>query len=385
MNKLSQLQKETTLVLLASGESSRFLHHNLPKKQWLRVGSIPLWRDLVDRFKKMGFEKILVTFCKQEVKYAKSFFSNVIEGGDSRTESILKALEALDTPYVLIQDVARFQPLERVINDLFEKAVANPQLSCIAPRIAIADTLYHKDDYYPKREDFFAVQTPQLSKSKDLKSALQKGEFSDESSAIKANGGKIDFVEGSVLMHKITYPCDLFYFKSYASDFVLEKKVGNGLDIHGLEKGKKMMLCGVEIESVFGFRAHSDGDVGIHSLIDGILGAIGAGDIGEWFPDTAMEFRGIDSKILLQEVLLFAKNVGYEVSYVDLTILAQIPKVLPYKEKMKQTLGEILRIAPHQINIKATTGENLGFIGRKEGVCVLSNVEMQTIDWSKNL
>lgn len=385
MSALSQLQKETTIILLASGDSSRFLQNNLPKKQWLRLGKLPLWRDLVDRFAKMGFEKIFVTFCKQEVKYARGFFPNIIEGGASRTESILKALQKVNTSYVLIQDVARFQPLEKVINELFEKAVANPQLCCIAPRMKIADTLYHQEGYYPKREDFFAIQTPQLSKTKDLKLALQKGDFSDESSAIKANGGQVDFVEGSTLMHKITYPYDLFHLKSYAPDFVEEKRVGNGLDIHGFEEDKKMLLCGVEIESPFGFRAHSDGDVGIHSLIDGILGAIGAGDIGEWFPDTDVEFRGIDSKILLQEVLLFAKNVGYEIGYVDLTILAQVPKILPYKDEMKQTLSRILNLAPHQINLKATTGENLGFIGRKEGVCVLSNVEMKTIDWSKNL
>lgn len=377
-----RLKRETTLILLASGDSIRFSQEDLPKKQWLKIGENPLWKHLINVFKGFGFEKIFVSVTQKEVNYAKNFFPFILEGGKTRTESILKSLEFVDSPYVLIHDVARFHPIESVVNKLFSEALKDPSLSCIVPRIEIADTLYHRDGFYPNREEFFAIQTPQLSKTEDLKEALSKGDFSDESSALKLNHKKIAFVQGSALMHKITHSCDLIYLKSSivlpCEEYQLS---GNGIDIHAFEEGKKMILGGVEIASDVGFRAHSDGDVALHSIIDAILGAIGAGDIGEWFPDYDLRYKNADSKNLLKEVVSFARNVGYKLNQLDLTIIAQIPKILPYKNQIKDSLAELLYLPHHRINIKATTGENLGFIGRKEGVCVLSYVCMKSIKW----
>lgn len=381
----TRLKRETTLLLLASGNSMRFSKKGLPKKQWLKVGENPLWKHLVDTFMHFGFEKIFVTMSKEEVSYAKNFFPYILEGGQTRGESILKSLDFVSSPYVLIHDVARFHPVESVISDLFKEALNHPHLSCIAPRLEIADTLYHQENSYPKREEFFAIQTPQLSKVKDLKEALLSGEFSDESSALHAKHKTIAFVQGSALMHKITYFDDLFYLKSYAPLALQEQKMGSGIDIHAFIEGKKMVLGGIEIQSEVGFRAHSDGDVALHSIIDAILGAIGAGDIGEWFPDCDPNYHNADSKELLKKVVLFARNVGYELSQLDLTILAQAPKILPYKAQIKESLSELLNLPHHRINIKATTGENLGFIGRKEGLCVLSYVSMKSIDWWKRV
>lgn len=384
MNDQEHLRQKITLILLASGESQRFSQNNLPKKQWLRIAQNPLWKHLVDVFTQIGFQKIWVTCCKDEVNYARNFFPQVIEGGDSRTQSICNALQKVESEYVLIHDVARFYPQKQVIEDLLKEILKNPSISCVAPRIKIADTLYYQEGTYPNREDYFAIQTPQLSKTKDLKSALLQGEFNDESSAMQAYGKKVSFVEGSPLLHKLTYSEDLFYLQAYAPDFVSDTRTGSGIDIHGFEEHKTMVLCGVEIQSPVGFKAHSDGDVALHSIIDAILGAIGAGDIGEWFPDNDTTFHHADSKVLLQNIVSFARNVGYVLDYIDLTILAQEPKLLPYKEKMKQVLVQICKIQPHRINLKATTGENIGFIGRKEGICVLSQVGMKLIDWRKS-
>lgn len=381
MDDQTRLKRETTLLLLASGNSIRFSKKGLPKKQWLNVGDGPLWKHLVDTFTRFGFEKIFVAMSEDELSYAKNFFPLILEGGQTRTESILKCLEFVDSSYVLIHDVARFHPVEFVIDQLFEQALRDPNLSCIAPRLEIVDTLYCNDGSYPKREEFFAIQTPQLSKVKDLKEALSQGEFSDESSALNANHKKIAFVQGSSMMNKITYPDDLVCLKNNTPLMQQECKVGNGIDIHAFKQGKKMLLGGIEIQSEFGFRAHSDGDVVLHSIIDAILGAIGGGDIGEWFPDNDPKYCNADSKELLRKVLLFAKNVGYELSQLDLTILAQTPKILPYKNLMKDKLSELLNLPHHRINIKATTGEDLGFIGRKEGLCVLSYLCMKSIDW----
>jgi len=144
-----------------------------------------------------------------------------------------------------------------------------------------------------------------------------------------------------------------------------------------------MVLGGVAIESDVGFKAHSDGDVVIHSIIDALLGAIGAGDIGELFPDNDPQYKGIDSKELLQKVVGFVYNVGYEIVNIDLTILAEKPKITPYKDLIQTQLSDIIGILKQRVNIKATRGEKMGFIGRAEGVAVLSSVNVKFYDWKK--
>jgi len=142
-----------------------------------------------------------------------------------------------------------------------------------------------------------------------------------------------------------------------------------------------MFLGGVEIDSSFGFKAHSDGDVLIHSIIDALLGACGAGDIGEFFPDTDIEYKGVDSKILLAKIVSFVKNVGYVIVNIDVTIVAQVPKINPYKTEIKKSLASLLGLPLYKVNIKATTGEELGFVGRKEGVMVQSVANVKYYDW----
>jgi 2-C-methyl-D-erythritol 4-phosphate cytidylyltransferase/2-C-methyl-D-erythritol 2,4-cyclodiphosphate synthase len=144
-----------------------------------------------------------------------------------------------------------------------------------------------------------------------------------------------------------------------------------------------MYLGGVNIDVPYGFKAHSDGDVLIHSLIDALLGAAGAGDIGEFFPDTDLEYKNIDSKLLLKKIVEFIYNVVYEIVNVDLTIIAQKPKINPYKNAIKTTIAELLNIEKQFVNIKATTAEKLGFIGRAEGVAVQSIATLKYYNWKR--
>jgi 2-C-methyl-D-erythritol 4-phosphate cytidylyltransferase/2-C-methyl-D-erythritol 2,4-cyclodiphosphate synthase len=144
-----------------------------------------------------------------------------------------------------------------------------------------------------------------------------------------------------------------------------------------------MVLGGVKIDSSFGFKAHSDGDVLIHSLIDALLGAAGAGDIGEFFPDTDNKFKNIDSTILLKQIVEFIINIGFEIVNVDITIIAQVPKINPYKKEIKKTLAKLLNLPKFKVNIKATTAEQLGFIGRAEGVAVQSSATLKFYDWTQ--
>lgn len=151
-------------------------------------------------------------------------------------------------------------------------------------------------------------------------------------------------------------------------------RIGNGFDVHALSEGLPMWLGGIRIEHNKGFVAHSDGDVLIHALCDALLGALALEDIGAHFPDSAQEFKGIDSKLLLKRCMELVHEKGYILGNADCTILAQAPKLRPYIDPMRETLAPILGIATDDISIKATTTERLGFTGREEGIAVYATV-----------
>lgn len=154
----------------------------------------------------------------------------------------------------------------------------------------------------------------------------------------------------------------------------MDIRVGNGYDVHQLAEGLKLFLGGVEIEHTKGCVAHSDGDVVIHALCDAILGALALGDIGKHFPDTSAEYKGIDSKILLESVISLIWEKGYVVGNADITIAAQRPKMAPHIVKMREVLSAIMKIDVDRVSIKATTTEKLGFVGREEGIEVYATV-----------
>lgn len=145
-------------------------------------------------------------------------------------------------------------------------------------------------------------------------------------------------------------------------------RVGNGYDVHQLADGLKLVLGGVQIGFERGCVAHSDGDVAIHALCDALLGALALGDIGKHFPDSANEYKGIDSTILLDEVVKMVSDAGYRVGNVDITIALQRPKMAPYIGEMRSVLARHLRVDKSRVSVKATTTEHLGFVGREEGV-----------------
>lgn len=148
----------------------------------------------------------------------------------------------------------------------------------------------------------------------------------------------------------------------------MDFRVGNGYDVHQLAAGLPLVLGGVKIPHSKGCVAHSDGDVLIHALCDALLGALALGDIGQHFPDTADEYAGIDSKILLTRVAAMIRSAGWDIVNVDNTLLAQKPKIAPFVPQMRQTLAEVLGLPVEAVSVKATTTEHLGFVGREEGI-----------------
>jgi 2-C-methyl-D-erythritol 2,4-cyclodiphosphate synthase len=147
-------------------------------------------------------------------------------------------------------------------------------------------------------------------------------------------------------------------------------RIGHGFDVHAFGGEGPITLGGVKIPYQQGLLAHSDGDVVLHAVSDALLGAMALGDIGHHFPDTDAAFKGIDSRILLRKVFADVKALGYEVGNLDVTIMAQAPKMAPYVDAMRACIAEDLVCGLSQVNVKATTTEKLGFVGRKEGIAV---------------
>ena len=159
--------------------------------------------------------------------------------------------------------------------------------------------------------------------------------------------------------------------------FKRDYRIGQGYDVHSIAEGLPMWLGGVQVESPKGFVAHSDGDVAIHALCDALLGALALGDIGHLFPDTDPQYKGIDSKILLDKVMRLVWRDGWRVCNADITIALQAPKLAPLVPQMRETLAKIMEVGTDRVSVKATTTERLGFVGRGEGCEVWAIVMLE--------
>ena len=147
-----------------------------------------------------------------------------------------------------------------------------------------------------------------------------------------------------------------------------ELKIGHGYDVHRLVEDRKLILGGVEIPYEKGLLGHSDADVLAHALMDALLGAMRAGDIGQLFPDTDPAYEGADSMVLLSHVMQLVRDKGFELLDCDCTVAAQAPKLLPYRETMRNRMAEAMGVTSDKVGVKATTTEGLGFVGQQEGI-----------------
>ena len=368
---------DLSLILLSAGSSNRF---GLDvKKHWLRIDHQPLWQFVAQNLENSKkFSQIIVVSSSLEIEFMKNYAEyTFIEGGSSRQQSLKNALAVVDSEYVLVSDIAR----ACINSDFLEKIISKKgESDSIVPYLNVTDTIVYNGNTID-RDKVMRIQTPQLSRSSVLKKALESDEeFTDESSAIVANGGNRKFIQGDEDAHKITYINDLnkiSCLKAPSTDILS----GNGFDVHAFDTKGEMWLGGVKIESSFGFLAHSDGDVALHSLIDALLGASGMGDIGMLFPDNDERYKGIDSKELLRIVVEKLYNFGFIIVNVDITIAAQKPRIGKYKLSMRKTIANILNIDMSRVNVKATTTEKLGFVGREEGVAVTSNANLKYFNW----
>ena len=299
----------------------------------------------------------------------------VVAGGASRPESVLAGLAALPegTELAAIHDGARPLVTQAVIAEAVEAA---ERCGAAAPAVPVHDTIKQAGNGLvratPERKTLFAVQTPQVFDVKLLKTvlraAMERGiALTDDCSAVEAAGKPVVLTQGCEENLKITTPVDL----TLAEAILKRRKtmrIGHGYDVHRLTEGRRLILGGVEIPFERGLDGHSDADVLVHALMDALLGAAGLRDIGVLFPDNDPAYKNISSMLLLDRVMLTLEHAGYAVGNVDVTVLAQRPKLKDYIPVMRENLARAMKIPLDCVNIKATTEEGLGFTGSGEGI-----------------
>lgn len=314
---------------------------------------------------------------------------SIVLGGQSRAESVycgLSVAECKECSHVLIHDGARCLVTKEVIDRCLQSAWKKGSGVAGIPAI---DTMKRVDKQNNviagvDRKEIWHMQTPQVFQKEQLmeqyKQANDWARMTDDAQLLVEAGIPVHIVLGSRENIKVTDPFDLDM-----AQMILEKregkrqmKVGFGEDVHAFAKeGKPLVLAGVVIPYERNLKGHSDADVVAHAVTDALLGAMAWGDIGKWFPDTDRRYKGIDSLQLLSKVVEQLQEAEQEIIHVDVTIIAQEPKITPYREEMRASLASVLHIAMNRISIKATTTEGLGFEGEKKGITTRAVVTME--------
>jgi 2-C-methyl-D-erythritol 4-phosphate cytidylyltransferase/2-C-methyl-D-erythritol 2,4-cyclodiphosphate synthase len=295
----------------------------------------------------------------------------VCTGGKSRQESVYQGLLALknhNIDKVLVHDGARPFISADVIYRVIEKIQPDVAVLCA---VKVVDSLREVDEERNvvstvDREKIYAVQTPQGFIYKELFEKHQEAtdiSLTDDAQLFS----KQIIVLGDYRNQKVTTIEDWEMIKAMTKSV----RVGNGFDVHPFAKDRELILGGVNIPFEKGLLGHSDADVLVHAIIDALLGSLALGDIGSHFPDTDKKYRDISSRKLLRQVKTLIDQKSAIIENIDATILAEVPKIGPYKEEMRENIALDLDISKEQINIKATTTEKLGFVGRKEGIAVM--------------
>lgn len=302
-----------------------------------------------------------------------------VAGGAERQDSVRHGLAALPrgAAHVLVHDSARpFMSaalVHRVCDALAAGAVA------VIPGLAVTDTIKVVcDDLVtdtPPRARLRAVQTPQGFALPPLLAAHDAARqesaagraATDDAALMEAHGHPVLVVPGEAANIKITHPEDLALLEE-RSPVMPVPRVGMGYDVHRYGNGRPMKLGGIIIPNAPEVIAHSDGDVLLHALMDALLGCAALGDIGRLFPDADARFDNISSAVLLDDVLERFRDAGLTLCHVDLTIVAQTPKLAPHREEIRKNVARLLGLGTDSVNIKATTEEKLGFTGACEGI-----------------
>lgn len=361
-------------IIVAAGSGSR-AGRSVPKQFEMLAGK-PLYKWSTDLF--LHHPKICRTVIVLPPS-ADKFLGTELEdtnalvatGGATRSASVLSGLNALDAAdddIVLIHDAARPGLTSEIVDSLI---AALEEADAVAPALPVNDALKRRtaasfEDV--SREALYRVQTPQAFKAGLIRAALEQRteDYVDDLAAVEAAGARIELTPGQERLHKLTYESDFALLETILTGDRM--RIGSGFDVHALEEGNGVTLCGVFIPHTHSLSGHSDADVGWHALTDAVFGALALGDLGDHFPPSDDKWKGADSAIFLQHAIRLAAEQGWHLVNCDITLICETPKVKPHRLVMRQRTAEVTALALDSVSIKATTTEGLGFAGRREGI-----------------
>jgi 2-C-methyl-D-erythritol 4-phosphate cytidylyltransferase / 2-C-methyl-D-erythritol 2,4-cyclodiphosphate synthase len=303
-------------------------------------------------------------------------------GGATRQASVHAGLEALSSErpdIVLIHDAARPFVSEGLISRAIDAA---SRTGAAIPAIAVADTIKLIDADgnvadTPERARLRIAQTPQAFRYDVILEAHRRAaregrsDFTDDAALAEWAGLTVATFEGDALNMKLTTP----------EDFVREIRTGTGYDVHAFGDGDHVIICGVRVPHTRGFLAHSDGDVGLHALVDAILGALADGDIGSHFPPSDAKWKGASSDQFLKYAADRVAGRGGRIANLEVTLICERPKIGPLRDQMRARIAEISGVDISRVAVKATTSERLGFTGREEGIAATASATIR-LPWS---
>jgi len=374
-------EPDFTGVVVAAGRSTRCTG-GLPKQfQEFGGSSVLEWsvRALADRPAVGG---VVVVLAADELRGPRGAAARnwpgvaaVVAGGATRAESVLRGLEAAGAlPFVLVHDAARPLVSAALVDAVVE---ATRRHGAAVPVVEIPDTVkavaLGRILRTIPREELRLAQTPQGARRDWLRAALGAAcragqEVTDEAAALEHSGHAVAAVPGEGANRKITTAEDLGEARRSLGPRGSALRVGTGFDVHRLDPDRPLVLGGLPFPGEAGLSGHSDADVVLHAAMDALLGAAGLGDIGTHFPPDDERFEGAASTVLAGRVRELVEESGFDVVNLDLTVLAEAPRIAPRSAEMRRTIAECLRIDASRVGVKATTLERLGALGRGEGI-----------------
>jgi len=367
-------QNRFAAVIVAAGKGLR-AGQPLPKQFACWRGK-PLVRHAAEGLIAAGGGPIVVAIPEGAHDIAAGALSGLsdirfVTGGDTRQASVRAALEALSEEgpsLVLVHDAARphcpVEVIDRLLLELQHCPGAIPVLP-VVDSLAVAENGLMAGS--ADRDVLRRVQTPQAFRYDAILAAHRAWQGNpvagDDAQVARAAALEVALVDGDERLRKLTF----------AEDFMnpapaLAPRVGTGFDVHRLADGEELWLCGVRVEHHRGLSGHSDADVGLHAVVDAILGAAAAGDIGQHFPPSDPQWRGAPSGRFVAHAVALAAEAGYSVGNVDVTLICEAPRIGLHRDAMRASLADLLGVETGAVSVKATTTERLGFTGRGEGI-----------------
>ena len=313
-------------------------------------------------------------------------------GGATRQASVHAGLEALagsKPDIVLIHDAARPFVTSAVISRAIDAA---GRTGAAVPAIAVTDTVKQVDDTgnveaTPDRARLRIAQTPQAFRFDVILEAHRRAardgrsDFTDDAALAEWAGLTVATFEGDPANMKLTTPEDFIREEARLGAMLGDIRTGTGYDVHAFGDGDHVMICGVRVPHVRGFLAHSDGDVGLHAMVDAILGALADGDIGSHFPPSDPKWKGAASDRFLKYAVDRVTARGGRIANLEVTLICERPKIGPLRDTMRARIAEITGVDVSRIAVKATTSERLGFTGREEGIAATASATIR-LPWS---